>query len=186
MAVEKQPDSSYWSTTALTMLAARTAAMSSWCNRLAEYSLLGLGILMTLIVVSQVFCRYVLNDSLFWSEELARFLLVWLTFLGASVAYWRGMHPGVDVLYARLPSPAKRINRIIVHLLSLFFFAIMIGYGVKFAYFIRLQTTPALGLAKWIIFAIIPASGILFTLHGVAMLFHELCPQKNTRKVTKR
>ena len=64
-------------------------------NTVIEQSLLGLGILMIGVVAAQVFFRYVLNHSLFWSEELARYILVWLTFLGASVAYRRGVHPRV-------------------------------------------------------------------------------------------
>ncbi len=78
-------------------------------NQWIEYLLFGMGFTMALIVAVQVFCRYVLNQSLFWSEELARFLLVWLTFLGASCAYYRKVNPGVDFLYAKMPWRLKKI-----------------------------------------------------------------------------
>lgn len=159
---------------------------SRFCNRLTEYGLLGLGTLMTLVVVSQVFCRYILNSSLFWSEELARYLLVWLTFLGTTVAYWRGLHPGVDLIYSRLGSKARLLNRLAIHLLCLFFFAIIIRYGVEFAYFVRMQTTPALALPKWIIFSIIPVSGALLSLHGIGMLLYELCPRQVQDEINQR
>jgi hypothetical protein len=61
--------------------------LSFTINSWIEYLLFGLGFTMTVVVAVQVFFRYVLNQSLFWSEELARYLLVWLSFLGASVAY---------------------------------------------------------------------------------------------------
>ena len=144
--------------------------ISLHCNRVAEKSLLLLGLVMTLVVIMQVFCRYILNHSLFWSEELARYLLVWLTFLGASVAYYRNMHPGVDVVYSRLPESLKRAARICVAVLSLLFFLVMIWYGIRFAYFIRLQTTPALSLPKWTIFSVIPLSGLLLAIHCLAKL----------------
>ncbi len=140
------------------------------CNRYAEYLLLLLGVSMTATVILQVFCRYVLNHSLFWSEELARYLLVWLTFIGATVAYHRNMHPGVDILFKRLDRSSRDRIRQIVHLVSLSFFLVMIWYGCTFAYFIRVQTTPALSLPKWLIFSIIPISGALFSLHGAAFL----------------
>lgn len=144
------------------------------CNRFAERSLLLLGVTMAFIVILQVFCRYILNHSLFWSEELARYLLVWLTFLGASVAYYRNMHPGVDVIYSRMPPEFKRYSRIIVYLLSLIFFLFMIWYGCRFAYFVKSQTTPALQLPKWTIFSVIPISGLFLCFHAVAKLFYEL------------
>ena len=140
------------------------------CNRYAEYLLLLLGVSMTATVILQVFCRYVLNHSLFWSEELARYLLVWLTFIGATVAYHRNMHPGVDILFKRLDRSSRDRIRQIVHLVSLVFFLVMIWYGCTFAYFIRVQTTPALSLPKWLIFSIIPISGALLSLHGAAFL----------------
>lgn len=147
--------------------------ISLHCNRITEKSLLLLGLLMAVIVMLQVFCRYLLNHSLFWSEELARYLLVWLTFLGASVAYYRDMHPGVDVIYSRLPEAWKRSSRILVTVLSLLFFLVMIWYGTRFAYFVRLQTTPALSLPKWTIFSVIPLSGLLLFIHGCAKLAGE-------------
>jgi len=67
-------------------------------NRSIEYFISGLGFSMSILVAVQVFCRYVLNSSLFWSEELARYMLVWISFFGATVAYYRNLHPGVDVL----------------------------------------------------------------------------------------
>ena len=73
--------------------------ISSHINQSIEYLLFGLGFGMAMLVAVQVFFRYVLNQSLFWSEELARYLLIWLTFLGASCAYYRHAHPGVDIFY---------------------------------------------------------------------------------------
>jgi TRAP-type C4-dicarboxylate transport system permease small subunit len=155
--------------------------LSVSCNRSIERALLGLGLTMTGIVILQVFYRYALNHSLFWSEELARYLLVWLTFLGATVAYRRHMHPSVDIFFKRLARPARRRLKMLVHLLSLLFFFILIWYGTTFSYFVRLQTTPALALPKWLIFAIIPLSGIIFTLHALAFLSGELNPPPHDR-----
>ena len=129
---------------------------------------------MSIIVAVQVFCRYVLNHSLFWSEELARYLLVWLTFLGASVAYYRNVHPGIDVIYARMPNSIQKITAITVHLVSMTLFGIMIIFGAKFSYFVRLQISPALNLPKWLIFTIIPISGLILMLHSLTFFLNEL------------
>ena len=126
---------------------------------------------MTVVIVAvQVFCRYVLNHSLFWAEELSRYLLVWLTFLGASVAYRRNVHPGIDVVYNRLPDIIQKIFSNTVHFISIALFAVMIFYGIKFSYFVRLQISPALYIPKWIIFSIIPFRGLIFMVHGLSFL----------------
>jgi TRAP-type C4-dicarboxylate transport system permease small subunit len=148
--------------------------LSRTLNNWIEYVLFGLGFTMSIVVAVQVFCRYVLNHSLFWSEELARYLLVWLTFLGASVAYRRNIHPGIDIVYARMPASFQKTISIVIHLISMVLFGVMIIYGIQFSYFVRLQISPALYLPKWIIFSIIPISGLVFMIHGVTFLIDEI------------
>ncbi|WP_457572721.1 TRAP transporter small permease [Desulfolithobacter sp.] len=153
---------------------ARLDRLGSLLNRLVEYLLATLGLSMALIIAVQVFCRYVLNQSLFWSEELARYMLVYLSFLGATAAYHRGLHPGVDLLTARLSGSMASKLRLLGHLVALFFFIILIISGTRFAWFVRLQISPALGIPKWFILAIIPASGLIFFLYGLIFLLREL------------
>ncbi len=146
-------------------------------NRGVEYLLFGLGFSMAMLVAVQVFARYVLNHSLFWSEELARYLLVWLTFLGATVAYHRGVHPGVDALTAHLPPAARRMSRVAVLLVSMGLFGVMVVSGYRFAWFVRLQITPSLALPKWIVLAIIPVSGAILLFHALTSLVETLTAQ---------
>lgn len=150
-------------------------------NKWVERSLASFGITMAFIVALQVFCRYVLNHSLFWSEELARYLLVWLSFLGATAAYYRKIHPGIDILTLQLNEKLHKFSKILVHLLSLTLFAVMIYHGTEFAYFIRAQISPALAIPKWIIFAIIPVSGIIFLIHCLTFLLEEIMEHSNDR-----
>lgn len=148
--------------------------LSRVINRWIEFFLFGLGFAMALIVAVQVFSRYVLNHSLFWSEELARYMLVWLTFLGASVAYRRNVHPAIDIFYSMWAAKIKNLITIFIHLISITLFGIMIIYGCQFASFVRLQISPALYLPKWIVFGIIPLSGLVMLIHGLAFLLSEL------------
>jgi len=148
--------------------------ISQAINHWIEYMLFGLGLTMAIIVAMQVFFRYVLNQSLFWSEELARFLLVWLTFLGASVAYRRKAHPGIDMLYAKMPRSLQKAASLLTHAASLMLFGVMIFYGCQFAWFVRLQISPALHLPKWIILSIIPVSGSILMVHGITFLTNDL------------
>ena len=148
--------------------------ISGLINRWIEYLLFGLGLTMALVIAVQVFFRYVLNHSLFWSEEFARFLLVWLTFLGASTAYYRKANPSVNFIYTRMSPLWKQISSLLTHLASIALFAVMIIYGCKFAYFIRLQISPALQLPKWIIMSIIPLSGVVLMVHALSFFLDYL------------
>ena len=150
-------------------------------NQWIEYLLFSLGFTMTLLVAVQVFCRYVLNQSLFWSEELARYLLVWLTFLGVTCAYHRKANPGVDFLFTRVPHLYKKIFTILTHLASMGLFIIMIVYGSQFAYFVRLQTSPALQIPKWIVLIVFPVSGAVLLFYAAIFLFGELKGEADDR-----
>ncbi|WP_020585421.1 TRAP transporter small permease [Desulfobacter curvatus] len=127
-----------------------------------------MGIIMTIVVVSQVFSRYALNHSLFWSEELARIILVWLTFFGSTVAYYHKLHPGVDTVFKRLPENLKQAMALMSYLAGMVLFTVMVIWGAKFAWFVKLQITPALNLPKWIVMAVVPVCGIIFLIHALA------------------
>ncbi|MBI9087817.1 MAG: TRAP transporter small permease [Desulfobacterium sp.] len=152
----------------------RLETFSNRLNQWVERLVFGLGLAMAVIVVLQVFARYVLNNSLFWSEELARYCLVWISFLGASIAYHDRVHPGVNLLFSRLTPKMERLLAVTVHLVSLGLFSIMVVHGVKFAVFVRLQITPALAIPKWIVMGIIPLSGAILMVHGVRFLIKEI------------
>ncbi len=152
----------------------RIAKLSRRINRTIEWSLAGIGLAMVVVVAAQVFCRYVLNHSLFWSEELARYLLVWLTFLGATVAYHRRVHPSIDMLQARVGPGAARAMTIAGYLAALFFFGVLTVYGLQFAYFVRAQISPALQIPKWTVMLVLPISGTILCLHTWVFLIEAL------------
>jgi len=148
--------------------------VSQALNRRVKTVVCAMGMAMALVVAIQVVSRYGFNHSLFWSEELARFLLIWLSFLGATVAYCHGAHPGVDSLVRRLPERWQTAAALFSFLAGAVLFAVMVVSGTKFAWFVRLQIFPATGVAKWIIMAVVPASGIIFLVHclaGIGRLF---------------
>jgi len=136
-------------------------------NQGVEYLLFGLGFSMAILVAVQVFCRYGLNSSLFWSEELARYMLVWLSFLGATVAYYRSLHPGVDALVSRMSPARRRITQVLVHITAMSLALVMVISGCQFAWFVRMQISPAMAVPKWIILAVIPLSGLIFFFYAL-------------------
>lgn len=78
-------------------------------------------LIMTIAIVTQVFSRTVFNNSLSWTEEISRFILVWITFIGASLGIKRGAHIGVEAFTRMLPKKAKEIVQYLVLIICMFF-----------------------------------------------------------------
>jgi TRAP-type C4-dicarboxylate transport system permease small subunit len=123
---------------------------------------------MALLIGADILGRLVLNASIFWADEATRYLLVWTAFLGMSVGAYRGAHPGVDTLVRRLPAEAGRWAALAATLLTLAFFAVMLGYGGLLALRTAPQRSATLGLSMGLPYLAVPVSGLLMLLHGAA------------------
>lgn len=124
---------------------------------------------MTLMVGVQIAGRFVFSYSIFWSDELTRFLLIWISFLGMSVGVRRGAHPGIDSLVRALPPRSARVVLTVALLLCLCFFAVMVVYGGILVLRTWPQRSVSLGLRMSIPYLAVPASGLLMFLHAVAI-----------------
>jgi TRAP-type C4-dicarboxylate transport system permease small subunit len=127
-------------------------------------------VVLLLDVLWGVFTRYLLGDQARWTEELARFLMVWLAFLGAALAYTRQAHLGVDILVARMEPQARRIALLVEHAVVFLFAVLVLGYGGGELFrerFASGQTMPALGILKAWQYFCLPVSGALIGLIAV-------------------
>jgi TRAP-type C4-dicarboxylate transport system permease small subunit len=88
---------------------------------------------MSFTVFGNVVCRYFLDASLAWYEEVSRFLLIWIVFLGAVIAYIKGDHLGIDALLMFLPSRPRQATIVFADLLVLLALAIMAQGGWEMA-----------------------------------------------------
>ena len=82
--------------------------LSLLSEKAVYYTLVVMMIVMTLTVIVQVFLRYVFSFSLSWSEEVARYLMIWVAFLGGSLALQKGLHIGVELFLVRVSSRTRR------------------------------------------------------------------------------
>lgn len=89
--------------------------------------------LLAIVVFVQFFTRYVLNDSIGWTEEIARYLLVAVTFAGSAVAVRRNTHISVEFFYRYLPCKGARAMSAVVDLLRIALFAVLTGLCVQLA-----------------------------------------------------
>jgi TRAP-type C4-dicarboxylate transport system permease small subunit len=100
--------------------------------------------LIVLIMLAQVFYRYVLGDSLIWAEEMCRYLLIWQTFLVLGLAYSRGEFVAIDFLPSALAPRGRWVLRAVMAVPVFVFLGLMAWYGYDFASRFDAQTIPAL------------------------------------------
>ena len=138
-------------------------------NGLAEWAMALLLAAMTLITGLAIAGRFVFSYSLFWSDELSRFLLIWISFLGMSVGVRRGAHPGIDSLVRGISPRMARFVFSGAAALSLLFFAVMVIYGGVLILRTWPQRSPSMGLRMTAPYLAVPVAGLLMMLHGFAL-----------------
>jgi TRAP-type C4-dicarboxylate transport system permease small subunit len=128
---------------------------------------------LVLDVLWQVFTRFVMKDPSTWTDELATFLLVWASLLGAAVGLKRRAHLGMDYFVTRL-APGRRAFVEVLGVLctGLFSLAVMtVGGAVLVAHKLHLQeTSPALGLNLGYVYLALPISGLFLTMYSFDLL----------------
>ena len=130
-------------------------------------------LLLVLDVVWGVFTRYVMGEQAKWTEELARFLLVWVSLLGAAVAFGSKAHLGVDYFVGKFDSEVRKMMTVFTHLVVLFFaIAIFVwGGGRVVADALAMdQMTPALGVKMGYVYLALPIAGVFMVLFTVENL----------------
>jgi TRAP-type C4-dicarboxylate transport system permease small subunit len=125
----------------------------------------------------QVFTRFILKDPSTWSEELAVFMLIWVSLLGAAVALNRGAHLGIDYFVGKLPPRKRLYTEIFVFLcIALFSFTVMVLGGIDLVTStLKLkQLSPALGIKVGYVYLAVPISGFFLVLYSVIGLFERV------------
>lgn len=128
---------------------------------------------MTAVVLLGVFTRYVLNDALAWIEELARYTMIWLSWIGGGLAFRRGAHLAVEFMVDAM-SPAVRVAVINAGRIAvLAFLGLLVWYGLDLTSRVSMQSTVALGISMQIPYAAIPIGAALMIYHLVVV---SVCP----------
>ena len=139
-------------------------------SRILEWILIVIFALLVLDVLFQVFSRYLLGTSFTWTEEFARFALIWMTILGAAYLNGTQEHLSMDFLYQKLSSSnQKKVATLIEVLVFLFAFVVMVIGGLNLVYTtLHLeQLSGTLRIPLGYVYAIMPFSGFLIMCFSV-------------------
>jgi len=110
-------------------LRAIAGRLDHWIARIETAVIVLLVTLLTAVTFAQVITRYVLGDSLIWSEEAARYLFVWVSMIGAALAIRQGGHFGLDLLIRPMPKLKPALGPLVT-LVMVVFLAVLLKTGI--------------------------------------------------------
>jgi TRAP-type C4-dicarboxylate transport system permease small subunit len=100
-------------------------------SRVIEAAVIGISGVIVAIVTAEVGLRYLFSSSLIFTEELSRYLMVWVVFLGSAIAVRDGSHIRITMVHNRLPARLQRVTGIIANLMALTFLAVTAVEGIR-------------------------------------------------------
>ncbi len=127
----------------------------------------------TLLIAVSVFLRYGLSRGLDWTEELGRYLMIWMGFLGASLALRNGAHVGVDMVRAALPRAVRRVVILIGSLIICSFFVMVTYQGIRLVSMVQEQESLVLPISMFWPYLAIPVGTLLMLVQLVVLTIRE-------------
>lgn len=145
-------------------------SLTRFLDRLARAVLVLLMGAMGLIAFAAVFFRFVLHSPLTWSEESARYMMVWVTFMGAGLAMKRRRHIGITFVVDRLPARMRLAVNTLAELIIIVFMGTVTWQGLSLMFQLRSQVSPAMGFPMIIPYLAIPLGSLYMLLVTLELL----------------
>ncbi|TQM13382.1 TRAP-type C4-dicarboxylate transport system permease small subunit [Pseudonocardia kunmingensis] len=142
--------------------------------QLLELLLIAVMIGLVATIAVQVFSRYVLGSPVPWTEELARYLLVYLTFVGCALAIHEHAHLRIDVLLVRFPVQLQRVIGLLTTASLLITAVLLVWYGIVFTELSWGTVSPALAQSIAWIYAAMPVTGAVMACYLVPQLIDRI------------
>jgi TRAP-type C4-dicarboxylate transport system permease small subunit len=125
---------------------------------------------MSVIIFTNVVLRYTTSQSIEWAEEVARHLMIWLTFIGCGPVLRYGGHIAVENLQDSLPRSLAIGLRVVIALLLLGLFGFLAWFGVQYMDRTQYQQTPATQISFAYIYAALPVGAALTLIHWLLIV----------------
>lgn len=126
---------------------------------------------MMTIIFSQVVARYAFHHSLTWSEEVGRYIFVWISFLGMAAAFKGGAHVALDLLVKYLQGFSRKTLELLNGALVVVLSSAILYSGMKLFYLGMRQKSPALKLPMHWVYIVVPVSGAILLYFAIRALW---------------
>jgi TRAP-type C4-dicarboxylate transport system permease small subunit len=135
---------------------------------------IALATLLFVIIVAAVVARYGLGQAVSWTEEVPRYLLIWISFLGAAACVLRREHVGFDVLFNALPKHLRRALGIFLSVLVFSFGWVIFRYGIVFVQDFGSDLMETIPYTNYWYYPAMPVSGFLIMLFSIKVIVDEV------------
>ena len=153
--------------------------MKEFLTTVKKWMIFFLSRIATVLVLYQVFTRYVLNNPAAFTEELVRYSLIWTSFIGAAYAFSSRDHMALVILHDSLKPSGQRVLMIFIDTLILLFAILIITIGgFKLAVSARQEFSALLGIPRSLVYAMAPISGIFIILAQIINLYEDVTGTK--------
>jgi TRAP-type C4-dicarboxylate transport system permease small subunit len=132
-----------------------------------------MAIALFVIVIAAIVARYGFGGAVSWTEEVPRYLLIWISFLGAAVGVLRRDHVGFDVLFNALPKTARRVLGVGLSLLIFGFGWIVLRYGIVFVQDFGGDLMETIPYRNYWYYPAMPISGFLMMVFALKLVVDE-------------
>lgn len=147
-----------------------------------EISVVLIFILMVIVGGLQVFNRFILNQSLSWGEEFQKFAHIWLIFLTIPIAYQRGAHIGMQVLFNKFPVLIQKILTFCFNLIWLTLAFVIVRYTIVIMKVTATQTSAGLGIQMSYVYSGLVIGGIYLLILSLRELIQNVVDFSGTGK----
>ena len=138
-------------------------------------------VVMTLLVLWQVFSRYVLGAPSAFTEELVRYCLIWTGFIGAAYAFSARAHMQLTIVRDQFsPENRKRINAVVDIIILLFALIFMVVGGARLTLAAQMEYSALLGISRALVYSMAPIAGVLIIVAQIINLYEDLTGRELT------
>lgn len=127
-----------------------------YLNALEDFLVMFIIAVMGAVLALQVAMRYLFNHPLIWSEEMARYLFVWMTFLGASYGVRHHIHINMAIVFNTFPRPLKLASHLVTNIAAIVIFTALIPAGWRFVEDQSFLASSAMDIPLSWVFAAVP------------------------------
>ena len=144
--------------------------VSNAVNNVVSYTGMILFVILIFACVAQVFFRFVLNNSLSWTEELARYCFIWMHMIGASLLIEANGHATVTVILDLMHGAVRKVFDILIELIILFNGVVMLHSGWVLSYSSRNNLSTAMSVPMWMINSSVAVGGLLMVFQALVRI----------------